>query len=107
MDEWTDVQACTLPTVERPVRQAEFDGLFKDVLDVERVPPHEARLRLRRDAEVIGRAAVLAAQETACCSFFTFGLSIGTDAAVMTVTVVDGHEQVLAAFVDRAKQVAA
>ncbi len=37
--EWVEVDACTLPTVERPLRMSEFDDLFATHLRaVERLP---------------------------------------------------------------------
>lgn len=107
MNEWVKVSACTLPTVERPVRQAEFDELFKEVARVEEAYPDHIRLHLRRDAAVISRAASLAAKETGCCSFFSFDLRITKAEAVLSVVTDPGHEDVLTAFADRAKRVAA
>jgi hypothetical protein len=45
-------QACTLPTVEQPLRVAEFDGLFATALrGVDRVAPMMLRLVLDASAE--------------------------------------------------------
>ncbi|RZS31265.1 hypothetical protein EV193_115144 [Herbihabitans rhizosphaerae] len=35
---WVDTRSCTLPSVEQPLRVAEFDALFAESLIVE-VPP--------------------------------------------------------------------
>ncbi|MGW3614623.1 hypothetical protein ACWD6N_33130 [Micromonospora sp. NPDC005163] len=51
-------QACTLPTVEQPLRLAEFDDLFASaVLEMERVDRLRVRLELRPEPTVAGRAA--------------------------------------------------
>jgi hypothetical protein len=75
-------QACTLPTVERPLRVAEFDGLFAaGLLGVEREGPAELRLTL--DASVEGVARELVARESTCCSFFGFAFSEGGDGELL------------------------
>ncbi|MGW3610442.1 hypothetical protein ACWD6N_11205 [Micromonospora sp. NPDC005163] len=53
-DPWVP-QACTLPTVERPLRLAEFDELFASaVVGVERVDRLRVRLELRPEPTVAG-----------------------------------------------------
>ena len=47
------------------------------------------------------RAAALAVRETACCSFFTFHLSISDGAVVLTVGTGPEHTDVLAALGER------
>jgi hypothetical protein len=70
--------ACTLPTVEQPLRWAEFDDLFAgDVIGVVRESPQRVCLQLRPAPEVAARAADLAVRETGCCLFFTFALADG------------------------------
>jgi len=96
--------ACTLPTAQQPLRRAEFDDLFAgDVLSVSQVSPLQVRLELRPDAEVAARAASLAAKETGCCSFFTFGLTITDGTVSVTVSTEKEHGTVLAAFGARAQ----
>jgi len=104
-DDWVP-DACTLPTVEQPVRRAEFDDLFaRDVLRVHRDSPQVLRLELRAEAEVAGRVASLAAKEAACCSFFTFDLSITDGSLVLKVSTAPSHEAVLTALADRVSRV--
>lgn len=88
---WAGVDACTLPTTERPLRLAVFEGLFASSLrSIERVEVTHARLLLQADPNLAGRdvtelatrVQALADAESACCSFFTF-----------TVTALDGIEQ--------------
>lgn len=69
-DDWAP-DACTLPTVEQPLRLAEFDELFTGSLrGIERVEPTRLRLRLDGTAEAVARD--LTAREASCCSFFGF-----------------------------------
>lgn len=95
-------EECTLPTAEQPLRVAEFDELFATALrHVERVTPTTVRLTLDRAAGTAARE--LAARETACCSFFTFTFTDGTDGhLVMSVTVPAAYVEVLAALTAQA-----
>lgn len=90
-------RACTLPTAERPLRVAEFDGLFGAALrDVHRPRRTELRLILDGTAEVAARVADLVERETRCCSFFTFTLSRdGDDQLLLRVRVPSAHVGVL------------
>lgn len=65
--------ACTLPTVEQPVRLAEFDALFTTaVRHVETVTTTHTRIRLTGPAGLEATVRDLTARETGCCSFFVF-----------------------------------
>ena len=102
-DAWVPA-ACTLPTVKQPLRGREFDDLFaEDVIGVNRMSPLEIRFELRADPEVAARAASLAARETGCCSFFTFGLMITDGTISMAVSTAPAHAAVLAALGARAQ----
>jgi hypothetical protein len=102
-DDWVPA-ACTLPTAEQPLRRAEFDDLFaQDVISLSRLSALEVRFDLRAEPEVAARAARLAAKETGCCSFFTFGLTITDGTVAMTVTTEPAHELVLTALSARAQ----
>jgi hypothetical protein len=101
-DNWVP-QACTLPTVEQPLRRDEFDALFaEDVTRVEQTSPERLQFDLRADSDAAARAAELAVKETGCCSFFAFDLSIGGGKVAMTVSTASTHAAVLAALRDRA-----
>jgi hypothetical protein len=101
-DDWVPT-ACTLPTVEQPLRRAEFDDLFaQDVLSVAQTSPQEVRFQLRAEPEVAARAASLGMKETGCCSFFTFGLTITEGKVTLAVTTAPPHAPVLAALAARA-----
>jgi hypothetical protein len=71
--DWVDVEACTLPTAERPLRMAEFDDLFATTLtSLERIGDTRVRLLLRGGAASTERTRRLVEAEASCCSFFTF-----------------------------------
>jgi hypothetical protein len=94
---------CTLPTAERPLRAAEFADLFAgSVVAVDRPEPARLRLELRPDPVLAGRAAELAAAETQCCSFFTFGLTVGNESLVLDVSVPESQVSVLDGLAARA-----
>lgn len=102
-DDWVP-SACTLPTVEQPVRRREFDDLIREhVLDVVRESPTRTRLHLRAEADIASRAAALAVKETGCCSFFQFELSMRDGAVTFTVGAAPAHEDVLSALTARAE----
>lgn len=103
---WAPVDACTLPTVEQPLRVAEFDTLFAETLtSIERSGGTRARFVLIGGATMAERARDLADRETACCSFFAFAITpSGSDSVVMEVTVPDERADVLAALVQMAEE---
>jgi hypothetical protein len=98
-DDWAAVDACTLPTAERPLRVAEFDTLFATALrGMERREPGWLRFDLDRSAEV--QARELAARESSCCSFFDFrfeatggGLALDVRVPEARIDVLDGIER--------------
>jgi hypothetical protein len=98
-------RACTLPTAERPLREAEFDALFAEAVSEVRLDgPGRVRLVLRPDPQAAGRAAELAARESGCCSFFTFTLTAAGGALALEVSVDEPHVEVLEALAARAAQ---
>ena len=101
---WVDVEACTLPTVERPLRQAEFDDLFTAVTSIERAGDTRARLMLAGDVAFADRTQRLADAESSCCSFFTFAVSTAGERLVaLDIEVPSAHAEVLAGLVARAE----
>jgi hypothetical protein len=92
--------SCTLPTVEQPIRVAEFDDLFISVQSAERLDP--TTLRLTMPAEAEAQARDLAGRESSCCSFFGFDFTPVGEVLEMTVTVPSAHMAVLDAFAARA-----
>ncbi|RKN50353.1 hypothetical protein [Micromonospora endolithica] len=98
-------EACTLPTVDRPLRLAEFDHLFATAVRAQqRLSPTALRLLLDPAAEATARD--LTGRESSCCSFFTFTFA-GDDAGDsgglrLDVQVPAGHVDVLDALAGRA-----
>ncbi|MFD6161899.1 hypothetical protein ACFWF7_14860 [Nocardia sp. NPDC060256] len=89
--------ACTLPTVEQPVRVAEFDEFFgSSVHHVDRPQPTRLDVQLAADAEAVGRD--LAAREVGCCSFFTFVFDTSATGSVMHIDVPAAYVDVLDAL---------
>lgn len=90
-------EACTLPTVDRPLRVSEFAELFATATEtVTRSSPTRAVVTL--PLESLETARDLAARETACCSFFTFTTSSIGDSTVMTIDVPEQYADVLTAL---------
>jgi hypothetical protein len=101
--------ACTLPTMEQPLRLAEFDELFATaVREIDRVDPTHARLRLIGPAGLTAAVRDLTARETECCSFFVFTVvgepSQAGEAVTLDITVPQLYEQVLTSLVGRARE---
>ncbi|SCK39144.1 hypothetical protein H181DRAFT_03335 [Streptomyces sp. WMMB 714] len=103
-------EACTLPTEERPLRLAEWDGLFAtQVAAPSRPVPSRVRLRLPGGAESASRVRELAERESDCCSFFEFGVTADGPSGdvLLTISVDQAHEGVLNALAARAAEAAA
>ena len=95
---------CTSPTVERPLREAEFDGFFRSgVEDVTRTSTSTAVFVLAARPAVAAQAAELATRETGCCSIFTFTLMATGGRLSLEVAVPTAHQPVLDALVERAR----
>jgi hypothetical protein len=96
---------CTMPTIERPLREKEFADLFaSSLLRVERAATITARLGLTFDST--DRARDLAARESSCCSFFAFEIVEHDTESVMTISVPAAQVHVLDALVDSARRAA-
>jgi hypothetical protein len=91
--------ACTLPTVEQPLRVAEFDDLFTSVRGAERVAATTLRLTLDRSS--LDYARDLGARETECCSFFDFSFDTAGGTATMQITVPPAYTEILDALAAR------
>ena len=89
--------ACTLPTVEQPLRVAEFERLFAAALTAVAARPdgRSLRLVLTDDPGVYEAAADLTARESECCSFFLFNLTRGSGAVTIDIRVDEPHIEVL------------
>ena len=93
--------ACTLPTVEQPLREREFAELFVPRA-AEQLSPTRAELALDPASEATARA--LAARESACCSFFAFEFTRRGAALMLPITVPEQHAAVLTALVATARR---
>lgn len=90
-------EACTLPTVERPLRVAEFDELFRtSARGIQRLSTTHGRVIFDPAAEE--RARDLAARESACCSFFGFAFTESPKGLVLDITVPGNQADVLGAL---------
>lgn len=94
--------ACTLPTAERPLRLAEFDDLFSNHLDAVERDAVGVRLVLSGGAGLRERVTDLTARESACCSFFTFGVDALDGQLVLDIAVPPGRHEILASLAERA-----
>jgi hypothetical protein len=93
-------ESCTLPTVEQPVRVAEFDRFFAESVRGARRPARtRLDLLLNAGAEPVGRD--LAARESVCCSFFAFGFDATDAGPVMHIEVPETGIEVLDALATR------
>jgi hypothetical protein len=102
-DEMWVPEVCTLPTVDRPLRLAEFDDLFATALQSQiRLSPQMLRWTL--DPEVEGIARDLTDRETQCCSFFSFDFTASEAELVVEVTVPPAQTKVLDALAARAAE---
>jgi hypothetical protein len=99
-------QACTLPTVQRLLRRAEFDDVFTSSTGVQRLAEGHVRFRLAGSAGLADRVRDLAGRENECCSFFTFTVAEQPpDLVIFDIEVPVGQVDVLDALVERASQV--
>lgn len=93
---WAPVEACTLPTAQQPLREAEFDALFTTALrGLERPSPTWLRLDLHASPGVEETTRDLIARESSCCSFFDFQLSTSEGGLRLDVRVPQARVEVL------------
>ncbi|WP_329109984.1 hypothetical protein OG792_14110 [Micromonospora sp. NBC_01699] len=94
-------EACTLPTVERPLRLAEFDELFATALHGQQRLSSTA-LRWDLDPAAEATARDLTGRESGCCSFFSFTFRPDVDGLRLDVEVPAAYVEVLDALAQRA-----
>src|SRR5437762_141208 len=97
-EDWVPT-ACTLPTVEQPLRLAKFDEVFRAaVRRSTRTGTTRLDLVILRESEATARD--LAERETSCCSFFRFDFDFdsGEDGLMMRIGVPESHVDVLDAL---------
>jgi DNA-binding transcriptional MerR regulator len=89
---------CTLEPEAAPDRLREWQAVF-DHIETRRVTPDGVTLRFPRDPAVLAAVAAVAAKEVACCSFFTFALTIDAQSVWLSVAAPpDGVELVRELF---------
>ena len=94
-------ESCTLPTVEQPLRVAEFDELFATaVRPAERLDSTELQVHLPAGEETVATAQDLVSREAGCCSFFSFevrasaaGTELGLQVPASQTAVLDAMQQ--------------
>ena len=102
-EQWPPGAACTLPTVERPLRLAEWDALLATSRLVERPEPGLLRIGLDGGADRADDVRDLTARESACCAFFGFDVRLdGADGIVLDVRVPPGMTPILDGLAARA-----
>jgi hypothetical protein len=105
MEDLMNTDACTLPTVDRPTRLAEFDSLFTDsARNVTRDRDGVVRIRLSGTTGLTEQVRNLAQRETECCSFFTFVIDGVDEDLTLAVSVPPERRAILDALADRAQE---
>lgn len=95
-------ESCTLPTVEQPLRVAEFDALLATATGpAERLSPTRLRVHLPGGPDPAARARDLVARETGCCSFFSFAVRPSAATTELEVEVPESQVAVLDAMQHR------
>ena len=107
MDELLTTDACTMPTVDRPLRLAEFDSLFADAVRSVAYEGDQVRMHLTGPAGLRERVRDLAERETACCSFFSFVIDGETDDLTLEIAVPREHRRILEGLAQRAMEMSA
>ena len=107
MDDWCAPDACSLPIADQPGRVAEWDTLFATAVRRVESVPDGVRFELDRSRARVSAVADLADRESQCCSFFTFGVMVGSDALVLSVAADPEHAEVVEALSARARSRAA
>jgi hypothetical protein len=107
MDRLLTTDACTLPTVDRPPRLAEFDALLATALRRVERRGSAVRLHLEGGRGRVEQVRDLTAREGSCCAFFRFDLD-GTDQDLtLDISVPPARQDVLDALADRAEEMSA
>lgn len=79
---------CSLEAEQMPERLQEWEAVSARV-EARRPTPDGVELCLPLDPDLLGAVATVAAKEVACCSFFTFTLTITASAAWLAVAAPD------------------
>ena len=103
MDDATTTDACTLPTAERPFRQAEFESLFANSAREVVRDGLGVRIHLVGSAGLREQVRDLTERESACCSFFTFAIEGDDGDLTLDIAVPPQRRDVLDALAARAE----
>jgi DNA-binding transcriptional MerR regulator len=76
--------ACTLPEADWHERLRDWQAMF-DLVEERRATPGGVALRFPGDADTLSSLARVAALEVACCSFFSFVLTLDANGAWLSV----------------------
>ena len=96
--------ACTLPTVDRPLRLAEFDALFALVQSIE-YDGLVARMHFSGLPTLHDQIVDLTRRESHCCSFFDFAVDGTASEVDLGITAPAEHAEIVAALVARAQEI--
>ncbi len=107
MDDLVTTTACTLPTVERPLRLAEFDDLFRETVVAVDRDGLSATLALRGVTGLRDRVVDLTNRESQCCSFFEFSVVGDDDGITLGIAVPAARVEILVALTERAAELSA
>jgi hypothetical protein len=107
MDDLMSTDACTLPSIERTLRLAEFDRLFTEAVHDVELAGERVRMHLVGDSRLGERVRDLADRESACCSFFTFRVGCTDSDVTLEITVPPDHCDILTALAERAAELSA
>lgn len=96
--------ACTLPTIDRPLRVAEFDALFTTAVTRVDRGQTTVRLHLSGPPGLSDLVRDLTGRESSCCSFFSFTLAGSDESLILDITVPAERRDILASLADRAEE---
>jgi hypothetical protein len=91
--------ACSLDAASRGERAGEWRALVADSVTAVEAADTTVRLVLRDSDAALTSAAALAQREKQCCAFFEVSIALEAERRTLVLTVPDGAEEALAAFV--------
>jgi hypothetical protein len=93
------VQHRSRPAADWPDRFAEFDDLLGQAWEIRRPTPTRLEVDLPATIGLASRLADLFQREAACCSFFTFELTVASgEALLVAINVTESKTSVLDAL---------
>ena len=107
MDDWCAPDACSLPIADQPARVGEWDALFQTAVREIETGLGGVRFLLDRSRANVAAVADLADRESQCCAFFTFGVTVASDALALSVDADPEHAEVVQTLAARALRLSA